>query len=67
MLAHRDDIVMLKDFFIDPLLIQKGAITTLQILNKIIIAMLSNLGVKARYRKIINGNAYIAMTICANA
>jgi len=66
MLTHRDGIVMLEYFFVDALLIQKCAITTLEIFSKIIIAMLRNLGVKARYRKIIDDNIVLGISPYGN-
>jgi len=61
MLPHGDGIVMLEYFFLDALLIQKCAITALEILNKIIIALLRDLGVKARYRQIVDDNIVLGI------
>jgi len=66
MLTHRDGIVMLEHFFGDALLIQKCAITALEILSKISIVMVSNLGVKARYRKIIDDNIVLGISPYGN-
>jgi len=66
MLTHGDGIIMLEYFFIDALFIQKCAITALEILNKIIIALLSDLGVKARYRKIIDDNIIFGISSYGN-